>query len=139
LFVGSLGRLEFAREAVDRHGPMGSGRVRYSSGRSDVVLDSDGGSLAITIGPPGSATFGYRAWADLLGLAVGVDLDVKEQADFLLGRVAQIENAIEHDPQIGDRLRPSNWRFVKEYLGLDPDIGDALNEADPEWKFRMLR
>jgi hypothetical protein len=69
-----------------------------------------------------SATFGYRPWADLLGLAVDADLDVKEQAEFLLGHAQQIENAIEHDPQIGDRLRSSNWRFVKEYLGLDPDM-----------------
>jgi hypothetical protein len=53
---------------------------------------------------------------------VDVGLGVKEQADFLLGHVAQIENAIERDPQIGDRLRSSNWRFVKEYLGLDPDM-----------------
>ena len=76
MFAGSLGRLRFACETADRHGPMGSGRVRYSSGRSDVVLDSDRGSLAITMGTPGSATFGYRPWADLLGLAVDADLDV---------------------------------------------------------------
>jgi len=42
-----------------------------------------------------------------------------------------------HDPQIGDRLRSSNWRFVKEYLGLDPDMrrpgesGDSL-PRDPQ-------
>lgn len=121
-FAESLGRLGFACETADRRGPMGSGRVRYSSGRSDVVLDSDRGSLAVTIGPPGFATYGYRPWADLLGLAVDADLDVKEQAEFLLGQAQQIENAIERDPQIGDRLRSSNWRFVKEYLGLDPDM-----------------
>ena len=55
-------------------------------------------------GPPGFATYGYRPWADLLGLAVDADLDVKEQAEFLLGHAQQIENAIERDPQIGDRL-----------------------------------
>jgi hypothetical protein len=109
---------------------MGSGRVRYSSGRSAVVLDSARGTLAITMGPPGSATFGYRPWADLLGLAVDADLDVKEQAEFLIGHTQQIENAIEHDPQIGDRLRSSNWRFVKDYLGLDPDMHRSGEAGD---------
>jgi hypothetical protein len=133
LLAENLGRLGFACETEDRHGPMASGYVRYSSSRSDVVLDSDRGLLAITMGPPGFATFGYRPWADVLGLAVDADLDVKEQAEFLLGHAQQIESTIEHDPQIGDRLRSSNWRFVKEYLGLDPDMrrpGEA-EDANP--------
>jgi len=101
MFVGGLGRLGFACETADRHGPMGSGRVRYSSGRSDVVLDGDRGSLAITMGPPGSATFGYRPWADVLRLAVDADLDVKEQADFLLGTFSRSKMRLSTTRRLG--------------------------------------
>jgi hypothetical protein len=117
-----LARLGFTRQSADTGGPMGSGRVRYSSGRADVVLESDRGSLGVTAGPRGTATYGYQPWADLLGLDVDAGLDVMAQAEFLLGHAEQIENVIECDPDIGDRLRSSNWRFVKEYLGLDPDM-----------------
>jgi hypothetical protein len=114
--------LGFACAEADREGPMGSGLVRYSSGRSDVVLTSDRGVLGITIGLPGGASFGYQSWAELLDLEVDADLGVDAQADFLLGHVGQIENMIEQDPAVGERLRSANWRFVKEFLGLDPDM-----------------
>jgi hypothetical protein len=114
--------LGFARKAADRDGPMGSGFVRYSSGRSDVVLSSDRGVLGITVGPSGGATFGYRPWADLLGLEVDAGLGLNAQADFLLGHAGQIESLIEQDPAVGERLRSANWRFIKEHLGLAPDM-----------------
>jgi hypothetical protein len=117
-----LCRLGFACEAADHNGPMGSGLARYSSGRADVVLTSDRGALGITVGPPGGATFGYRSWAELLGLEVDADLSVDAQADFLLGHAGQIETVIERDPAAGERLRSANWRFVKEHLGLAPDM-----------------
>lgn len=120
--VERLSCLGFVRQTAQRGGPMGSSRVRYSSRWSDVVLHSDRGAVGITMGPRGSVTYGCQPWADLLGLEVGADLDAIAQAEFLLGHAEQIEDAIAHDPDIRDRLRSSNWRFVKEYLGLDPDM-----------------
>lgn len=114
--------LGFALEAADRDGPMGTGFVRYSSGRCDVVLTSERGVLGITVGPPGGAAFGFKPWADLLGMEVDAGLDVDAQVDFLLGHADQIEKVIERDPAVAQRLRSANWRYVKEYLGLDPDM-----------------
>jgi hypothetical protein len=101
---------------------MGSGRVRYSSGRSDISFHSDRGTLAVTMGAPGSPTFGYRPWADLLGLTVPPGLDATAQAEFLLDHAGRVEAMIADDPKISDRLRALNWGYVKEYLGLDPDM-----------------
>jgi hypothetical protein len=117
-----LSELGFALAEVDRDGPMGTGLVRYSSGRCDVLLIIERGVLAITVGLPGDADFGYKPWADLLDLEVDAGLDVDAQADFLLGHAEQIEKLIEGDPAVAQRLRSANWRYVKEYLGLDPNM-----------------
>jgi hypothetical protein len=119
-FAARLAGQGFTLQAADRQGPMGSGRVRYSSGRCDLSFDSDRGVLAVTMGPPGGTTYGYRPWADLLGVPVEPDLDATAQAAFLLGHAPRIEALIAADPKINDRLRTANWRYVKEFLGLDP-------------------
>jgi hypothetical protein len=117
-----LCELGFALDTADSDGPMGTGLVRYSSGQCDVLLIIERGMLAVTVGLPGQADFGYKPWADLLGLEVDAGLDADAQADFLLGHADQIEKLIERDPAVAQRLRSANWRYVKEYLGLDPDM-----------------
>lgn len=112
----------FVLAGEDKAGPMGSGEIRYSSGRSDVVLHSDRGLPAVTMGPRGAFTYGYRPWADLLGLEVDPGLDVHSQLEFLLEHADRIEEMIERDPRIDERLRELNWRVVKEHLGLDPNM-----------------
>ena len=101
---------------------MGSGEIRYSNHRLDVVLHSDRGSPAVTIGSHGGLTVAYQPWADLLGVEVERDLDVRRQLEFLLEQARKIEELIEHDPEIDERLRELNWRVVKEHLGLDPNM-----------------
>ena len=125
-FVDSVrevfGRYGFVLESEDRTGPMGSGEIRYSSLRSDLVLHSDRGCPAVTMGRHGGLTYGYQSWADLLGVEVDQDIDVHRQLAFLLEQASRIEALIERDSGIDERLRELNWRVVKEHLGLDPEM-----------------
>jgi hypothetical protein len=117
-----LNDLGFVRSGEDLDGPMGSAEIRYSLDRTDVMLHSDRGIPSMTVGPRGSPSFAYQPWAEILQLDVAPDLDATAQSEFFLGRMREIDAAIESDPQIETRLRNLNWRFVKEYLGLDPNM-----------------
>ena len=117
-----LTRHGFLRESEDRNGPMGSGEIRYFGHRLDVVLHSDRGLPAVTIGSHGGHTFTYQPWAELLGVEVDKDLDVRRQLGFLLEQACRIKDLIEGDPEINERLRELNWRVVKKNLGLDPNM-----------------
>jgi len=117
-----LTRHGFLPDGEDRAGPMGSGEVRFSSVGSELVLHSDRGIPAITIGPHSGITYGYLRWAALLGVKVDQDLDLYRQLDFLLEHKPGIEEFIECYPGIDEKLRELNWCAVKEYLGLDPKM-----------------
>ncbi|NNN21870.1 MAG: hypothetical protein HKL80_07720 [Acidimicrobiales bacterium] len=119
----------FLPKSEDRDGPMGSGEVQYSSVTSELVLHSDRGIPAVTIGPHSGITYGYLRWAEFLGIKVDQDLDVYRQLDFILEQKRRIDELIEGHPGIDEKLRELNWCAVKDHLGLDPKMARPGNDS----------
>jgi hypothetical protein len=102
-------------------GPMGSRRVQFSSDRLTIEFVNDRGELAVAAGPRSAPTFGFRIWAELLGFDVPPEQQVDQQLGFFLDHLHDIDMAVRRDHLILAKLKETNRRYVKEYLGLSPD------------------
>jgi len=115
-------------ESLD--GPMGSGRVRLTNGRCDVDLHSDRGDLSITLGRHGEQSWGISVWADVLGIVLDERTDVSSEIAFVGAHLRQVEQLLDEDPKLETQLREINWRRVKEYLGLNPNMPPPGRASD---------
>lgn len=103
-------------------GPMGSRVVRFAAERLTIELISDRGTLTVNAGPRNQPTFVLGVWAIILGLSAPPAGSTDEEIEFLLDHIRDIDKAVESEPSILEKLRQANWRYVKEHLGLSPDM-----------------
>lgn len=103
-------------------GPMGSRLVRFTRNKLAIEFINDRGSLTVAAGRRRDPTFNGRVWADVLGVEFPPPVDISESVTFFFDNLDDINGVIESDPAITSRLRDVNWRFVKAYLGLSPDM-----------------
>jgi hypothetical protein len=117
--LSSLGFVEASYTGV---GPMGSRQVKLNSPSLSVDVTNDRGQLAIGVGPRGKPTFGVQVWTHVLGVTESEEDGTEGDVKFFLQNMSQIEAATAADPSMLEKLKATNWRLVKERLGIDPDM-----------------
>jgi hypothetical protein len=93
----------------------------FSDGVVDLEFVHDRGYDHVGLGVAGVGTFGYRAWANAIGMPFADGLNHVEQVGYFLANLQQIREFVATQPDADARLRAANYKLVAPQIGLDPN------------------